>query len=143
MPTKISALLIIAALFASIEAGLTGDPPEYTALEAAKHVGENATVTDKVDDVYQAKGGNIFINMGGKHPNHAFTAFIPASDAGKFKDPNVYQDKMITVSGKIAEHKDKPQIIVTSPSQITSKHDDISGAAASPAPVSPSPTAAR
>jgi RecJ-like exonuclease len=143
MPTKIAALFITAALFASIEAGLAADPPEYTALEAAKHIGENATVTDKVDDVFQAKGGNIFINMGGKHPNHAFTAFISAADAGKFKDPEVYQDKMITVSGKIAEHKGKPQIIVSSPSQITSKQDDLSGAAASPAPVTPSPTVAR
>lgn len=143
MPTKIYALLIAAELFGFIQAGLAGDPPEYTALEAAKHIGENATVTDKVDDVYQAKGGNVFINMGGKHPDHAFTVFIPAADASKFKDPEVYQDKMITVSGKIAEHKGKPQIIVSSPSQITSKQDDISGAAASPGPASPSPTVAR
>ena len=36
------------------------------AAEAAKHVGEIATVTDRVDGVHQSSKGNIFLNMGGK-----------------------------------------------------------------------------
>ncbi len=47
-------------------------PPNYTAAEAAKHVGETATVTDKVDEVYQSAKGHIFLNMAGKSPNQAF-----------------------------------------------------------------------
>src|SRR6202011_3635031 len=54
----------------------------YTATEVAKHIGENATVTDRVDSVHQSGKGNIFLNMGGKYPNQAFTAFIPAKSAG-------------------------------------------------------------
>jgi hypothetical protein len=56
----------------------------YTAVEAAKHVGETATVTDRVDGVQHLGKGNIFLNMGGKYPNQAFTAFIPSSSAGQF-----------------------------------------------------------
>lgn len=136
MRTRITASLIFCALILSAQAIWAKDLPEYTALEAAKHVGETANVTDKVEDVHQAKGGSIFINMGGKHPNEAFTAFVGASAAAKFKDPKVYLDKIVTVSGKIEDHDGKPQIRVNSPSQITSKHDDISGAAASASPSS-------
>ena len=38
------------------------------AVEAAKHVGETATVTGRVDGVQQSSKGNIFLNIGGKYP---------------------------------------------------------------------------
>ena len=66
----IAGVAVTIALFlvgpAMSEFALAFGPAEYTALEAAKHIGETATVTDKVEDAYQAKGGNIFLNMGGK-----------------------------------------------------------------------------
>ena len=39
----------------------------YKAAEAAKHVGEAATIIDTVAGVHQSGKGNIFLNMGGKH----------------------------------------------------------------------------
>jgi DNA/RNA endonuclease YhcR with UshA esterase domain len=93
----------------------------YTATEAAKHVGESATVTDKVDGVHQSGKGNIFLNMGGKYPNQAFTAFIPASSAAQFSQPQQYEGRTVAVSGKITLYRGKPEIIVTSPSQISAK----------------------
>ena len=89
----------------------------YTATEAAKHIGETATVTDKVDGVDQSRKGNIFINMGGKYPNQAFTAFIPAKSASQFSNSQDYQGKTISVSGKITLYEGKPEIVVTSPTQ--------------------------
>ena len=64
------------ALFAGALAALAiaQAPPNYRATEAAKHVGETATVTDRVDGVHQSGKGNIFLNMGGKYPNQAFTS---------------------------------------------------------------------
>src|SRR5437016_12748539 len=57
-------------LFATIcVASIIAQTSNYTAMEAAKHVGETATVTDKVDGVHQSGKGNIFLNMGGKYPN--------------------------------------------------------------------------
>lgn len=123
---------------------------DYTAADAAKHIGETATVTDKVESVFQAKGGNIFIDMGGKHPNAVFTAFIPASNAAAFPNFKEYQGAVVTISGKIDMHKNKPQIVVTEASQISIKTAAVTGtetagetgkaAAASPT-ASPSPTA--
>jgi hypothetical protein len=93
-------------------------PFYYTAAEVAKHVGETATVTDKVDGVHQSGKGNIFLNMGGKYPNQAFTAFIPSASAAQFSQPQQYEGRMVAVSGKLPCIGGKPEIIVTSPSQI-------------------------
>jgi DNA/RNA endonuclease YhcR with UshA esterase domain len=122
------AAAVTCALFGLGNFALGKDQPEYTALEAAKHIGETATVTDKVDDVFQAKGGNIFLNMGGRHPNQAFTIFIAASNASAFKDFKVYEGKTISVSGKIEDHKGKPEMAVKTPADITSKVDDLTPA---------------
>ena len=96
-------------------------PSEYTATEAGKHIGETAKVTGTVDGTHQAEGGSIFLNLDGKYPNHAFTVFIPGKSADKFGNYKDYEGDTITVSGKIDEHKNKPQIIVTDPSDITKK----------------------
>jgi DNA/RNA endonuclease YhcR with UshA esterase domain len=109
---------------------------ELTAAEAANHLGETASVTGKVEDVHQAKGGNIFLNLDGKHPNAVFTIFISADKAEEFKDYKSYLGKTVTVTGKIQEHQKKTEIIATSPSQITVKDEGTEGSAKS----SPSPT---
>src|SRR5205807_4184134 len=110
------------SLFVVICAALiVAQTSNYTAAEAAKHVGETATITDKVDGVHQSGKGNIFLNMGGKYPNQAFTAFIPSSSAAQFPNPQQYEGQTVAVSGKITLYKGKPEIIVTSPAQIVAK----------------------
>jgi hypothetical protein len=78
-------------------------------------------VTDRVDGFHQSGKGNIFLNMGGKYPNQAFTAFIPASSAAQFSQAQQYEGRIVAVSGKIALYKGKPEIIVNSPSQISAQ----------------------
>jgi DNA/RNA endonuclease YhcR with UshA esterase domain len=114
MKTKI----FLAVLLAGVAALAIAQTPTYTATEAAKHVGEIATVTDKVDGVHQSGKGNIFLNMGGKYPNQAFTAFIPTSSAAQFSNPQQYEGKTVAVSGKITLYRGKPEIGVTNVSQI-------------------------
>jgi RecJ-like exonuclease len=109
---------VVLALFVT---PVLAQTPTYTAVEAAKHIGETASVTDKVDKVSKAKGGNIFLNMGGAHPHEAFTAFISANLADKFPDFQKYEGATVTVTGKITSHNDKPQIELNSPDQITIK----------------------
>ena len=96
-------------------------PGNYTAAEAAKHVGETATVTDKVDGVHQSGKGNVFLNLGGKYPNQAFTAWIPSASAAQFPNPQQYEGRTVSVSGKITLYHGKPEIVVNSPSQINAK----------------------
>jgi len=59
--------------------------------------------------------------MGGKYPNQAFTAFIPSDSAAQLPNPQQYERRTVSVSGKIALYKGKPEIIVNSPSQISVK----------------------
>ena len=109
-------------LFAVVCAGsIIAQTSSYTAVEAAKHVGETATVTDRVDGVHQSAKGHIFLNMGGKYPNQAFTAFIPSASAKQFSQPQQYEGRTVAVSGKITLYRGKPEIIVNSPSQISTK----------------------
>jgi DNA/RNA endonuclease YhcR with UshA esterase domain len=109
-------------LFAVIcAASIIAQTSNYTACEAAKHVGETATITGTVDGVHQSGKGNIFLNMGGKYPNQCFTAFIPSSSAAQFSNPQQYEGRTVSVSGKITLYKGKPEIIVNSPSQISVK----------------------
>jgi hypothetical protein len=117
MKTKI-VLTLFAVTFAALV--IAQAPPNYTAAEAAKHVGETATVTDKVE-WYQSAGGSIFLSMVGKYPNQAFTAFIPASSAAQFARAT-YNGRMVAISGKIVLLRSgKPGIVVNSPSQIVVK----------------------
>ena len=116
---KTKSLLTLFAVICA--ASVTAQTPNYTAADAAKHVGEIATVTDKVDGVHQSGKGNIFLNMGGKYPNQAFTAFVPSSNAAQFSNPPQYEGKTVAVSGKITLYRGKPEIIVTNVSQIIVK----------------------
>ena len=83
--------------------------------------GKRPPLPGKVEDVHRAQGGSIFLNMGGKHPNEEFTAFIPSKYAEKFADIEKSDGTTVTVSGKIEMHEGKPQIIVSDPAQITKK----------------------
>src|SRR5215813_4448493 len=118
MKTK-TLLVLLAVSLAAL--GIAQTTPVYTAVEAAKHVGEVATIKDRVDGVHQSGKGNIFLNMGGKYPNQAFTAFIPSSSAAQFSNPQQYEGRTVAVSGKIALYKGKPEIVVNSPSQVIAK----------------------
>jgi DNA/RNA endonuclease YhcR with UshA esterase domain len=131
MKTKTFLVLFVCALAASAISAVTQAMPTpqggpqatatYTAADAAKHVGEIATVTDRVDGVHQSGKGNIFLNMGGKYPNQAFTAWIPSASASQFSNPQQYEGKTVSVSGKITLYHGKPEIIVENVSQIIAK----------------------
>jgi hypothetical protein len=113
----------ILPLFVSVVATLAiaQAPPTYPSEEAAKHVGETATIMGRVDGFHQSGKGNIFLNMGGKYPNQAFTAFIPSASAAQFSNPQQYEGRIIAVSGKITLYHGKREIVVNSPSQISAK----------------------
>jgi DNA/RNA endonuclease YhcR with UshA esterase domain len=118
MKTKTLIALFVCALVASVVAQA---PVACTAAEAAKHVGEIATVTDKVVGVHQSSKGHIFLNMGGTYPNQQFTVFIPTGSASQFSNPQQYEGKTVSVSGKITLYHGKPEIIVENVSQIIIK----------------------
>ena len=79
-------------------------------------------VEERVANVYQSGKGNVFLNMGGHYPNQVFTAFVPASSASNVPNPSQYEGKTVSVKGKVVSHKGKPEIVVTSASQLKIEH---------------------
>ena len=107
-------LIAIFSVFNSLFAQNT-----YSTSEAIDHVGEYAYVKGKVYQVYISKKGHIFLNMDGKYPNQPFTAVIFQSDAYKFNYVKSLENKTIVVKGIIKLYKNKPEIILNNPNQLS------------------------
>jgi hypothetical protein len=89
--------------------------------EAKDHVGENVSVRGLVEQVSVSKKGHAFLNFGGKYPQHVFTGFIPAQNVGDVGGEEFLQSlagNQITITGKIELYKGRPEIVISSPSQI-------------------------
>ena len=93
-----------------------------TAAEAAKHVGEKATVCGVVASAHYAsrsKGQPTFLNLDKPYPHPIFTALIWGDDRPKFDQPEVrLRDKRICTTGTIGLHEDVPEITLRDPSQL-------------------------
>ena len=86
----------------------------------SKHYGEKVTVCSKVFGT-KALDKVTFINVGATYPNSLLTIVIFTKDKSNFKEPPevLYNDKTICVTGVVKEYNSKPEIIVSSPDQIT------------------------
>lgn len=93
-----------------------------SASEAAKHIGETATVCGLVaSDKYSPKtrGQPTFLNLDKPYPGQIFTAVIWGSDRPKFGQPEItYHGKNVCVTGKIKEYRGIPEIILYNPDQL-------------------------
>lgn len=90
--------------------------------DAAKHVGESATVCGRVVStrfLESSNGQPTFLNFDKPYPNTPFTVVIFGKDRGKFSAPEqTYKDKAVCVTGKIRDYRGKPEIEVTDPGQL-------------------------
>lgn len=119
----IRSLFSVAVLFIAFNSFSQSSIP---AKDAAKHIGEKATVCDKVF------GGRFFesgkdqptlLNMGDAYPNNPFT-FVIYGEARKqfsYKPEEFLVNKQVCVTGEIKDYRGKPQIIVTDSSQLMIK----------------------
>jgi hypothetical protein len=143
-----AALLLALVLFPVAPAVTLGQEkavPGFPDTEAAKHVGEEVAITGKVFAVSKSGKGTTYLNFGDRFPRHIFSGTVLARDEAKVGDVKIYEGKVVTITGKIEQAQDqKPQILISSPTQI--KLADGGGAPAvatnpPPAPVTP-PSAA-
>jgi DNA/RNA endonuclease YhcR with UshA esterase domain len=98
-------------------------PGPISAGEAAAYIGQTKTVCGVVASSKFAQESNrspTFLNLDRAYPNQVFTAVIWGADRGKFKESPeaAFQGKRICVTGQVQLYRDKPEIIVTSPSQV-------------------------
>lgn len=64
-----------------------------------------------VSDVGQSKGA-VFLNFGGKYPDHKFTVFVPPfiAQMSKAESWKLYNGKRVQVGGIVKLHDGKPEI---------------------------------
>jgi len=83
------------------------------AAEASKHIGEQATVGGKITSKHtadSARGKPTFIDIDGAFPHQTFTLVIWEDDKAKVGDfPST---GTVCATGKIAEYKGVPQIVL-------------------------------
>jgi hypothetical protein len=114
-------VLIAAAILLAVSLASAQEAKTYSASEAAKHVGEKATVTDKVAKVFESKAGNIFLNFGARYPNQMFTAYIPKDSADQFPKAKELDGRTVSITGQIVLYKGKPEIVLDNPSMLKSQ----------------------
>jgi hypothetical protein len=113
-------------LAALLAVGLTcgvalADSPTLTPKEAAKHIGEHATVCGQVASaryVVGAKGGPTLLNLDEPYPRHIFTLVIWEDDRPKFGEPEKLNGQNVCGTGTIKEFKGKPEIVLRDPAQL-------------------------
>jgi len=90
----------------------------YSANEAAKHIGDTATVTGKVFQVFTSKKGTTFLDIGADYPNNPFAAVILQKDTSLFPDVQQYEGKTVAITGKITDYNGAAEIILNGQDQI-------------------------
>jgi hypothetical protein len=95
------------------------DVPTISPSEAARHIGEEVVVEGVISDVgYSARTDTTFLNMGGKYPNHAFTAVIFKSSKALFPEVQSWEGKKVRIRGVVKEYRGKPEIVLARREQV-------------------------
>ncbi|QJD94539.1 hypothetical protein HH214_00950 [Mucilaginibacter robiniae] len=112
---------VIFGLFMLLGTSKVFSQTAITAKDAAKHINEQVTITDKVFGGKFLSNSNItLLDIGGTHPNELLTLLIKGDDRKKFSTPpeEAFKNKQVTITGTVIDYKGKPEIIITSPDQI-------------------------
>jgi len=91
--------------------------------DVSQHIGDSVTVCGKVADMRYfetSRNKPTFLNMGARYPRQQLTVVIwgevRRQFTGKVED---LMDKEICITGRIILYKEKPEIIISSPAQIS------------------------
>jgi len=95
-----------------------GQPTPIAAADAASHIGIYASVTGKVAAVDASSGGTLFLDFGAGYPNESLTAVIFSRSRSRFPDLSGLQGRTIQVIGRIESYRGRPEIVLTSRSQL-------------------------
>ncbi len=90
--------------------------------EAKDYIGKETTVCGTVYQVQLSKQGNIFLNIGGDHPNQPFTA-VCFKGTIPYESLKHFESLPVCVTGTIRDYHGKPEITITSLSQIISQKE--------------------
>jgi hypothetical protein len=95
----------------------SGPAISISAAEAKNHTNVNALVTGKVVELNKT-ARTVYLNFEKPFPNQVFSAIIFAAKTNQFANVEQYKDKIVEVTGKIIEYRNRPEIILESTNQI-------------------------
>ena len=92
---------------------------DYT--DASKHIGSTASVRGTLVSAYTSASGTVFLDFCKNYKTCPFSGVIFADDAKAFGDLSRYAGQTVTLTGKISSYQGKAEIVLSSPSQISTK----------------------
>ncbi len=81
-------------------------------------VGQDVVVRGVIVQVGHSGRGTTFLNFGAPYPGQVFTAVVFDASRPEFSFLEALEGRTVTVSGPVQSYKGRPEIIVSSPSQI-------------------------
>ena len=118
-PVLVFAIPFLAAL---VFVGPSRAADSISPADAIQHVGEHTRVCGTVASAKFAASSRrqpTFLNLDEPYPHQVFTALVWGSDRSAFPyAPESLKGRRICVSGTIQLYKGKPEIVVSTPSQI-------------------------
>lgn len=91
--------------------------PTIGSAQATNWIGKQVVVTGVVAQV-SSRPGLTFLNFDKRYPNSPFTAIIRARYTNEFEDVSALQGKSVSVTGRMKDYNGKPEIELTSKSQL-------------------------
>jgi DNA/RNA endonuclease YhcR with UshA esterase domain len=114
--------LVVALCFATFGTAYAG-VPRLLSYQAKNHFRETATVCGLVVStkyVESSRRSPTFLDLDNPYPRQPFTIVIWGDDRAKFGTPEAtYANKRVCVTGTIEDYRGTPEIMATSPDQIT------------------------
>ena len=111
--------LLFVLLFTGIAYGQTSIKLE----DVSQHTGDSVTVCGLVADMRyfeNSKNQPTFLNIGDTYPNQKLTIVIWGSVKAGFKEPvEILKGKQICITWRIILFKERPEIVIENPEQIT------------------------
>jgi DNA/RNA endonuclease YhcR with UshA esterase domain len=114
--------VLLAALALACAVGLAQETKtnalvKIQASAAKQHIDADAIVSGKIAEVNRAER-LVRLNFDKPFPNQTFTAVIFANKTNLFPEIEKLKDKNVEISGKIAQYRGRPEIILTSTNQL-------------------------
>ena len=110
------ASLIPVLMFVALPA--SADPID--AKDAPAHVGQTAAVEGRLS-VHRMPSGEIYLDLGGNGDAAPASGYVSKWNASRFSGVEALDGKKVDITGSIGSFRNRPDIFLTDPSQITAK----------------------
>jgi len=114
---------IYSFLLACMVTGIVNAQTKIELDEVSNHIGDSVTVCGLVASMRFFENSNrkpTFLNIGDKYPNQKITLVIWDDVRKNFKEaPETFLNKKICITGRIILYKEKPEIVIERPEQVS------------------------